>query len=288
MQAAALCAAQPWILTPAQQRPTGSRHAASPRPTSAAAAWQRRRPAAAGGGTSSSGRGRGRLLVTAAIKVRKGKQVLCNKTLKAKEGSEAAVAQLCEGMAEWSRERMADRGSGVLAFQFSEVRSEAAALQRLGNQPRRGLLLLPHPWLAGTEPDSALLLALPVRPRPPRPRLSCPALQDDYEKGTFHFMELYANQKAMTDHNSHDQVKTFVQKVGGRARSGGRVAPATAAPALPPHAPNAVHQQRLLHPMPPPSRAHTASRSWRSTWRAPWAWCCTSTTMARSGPPAWR
>ncbi|EFN57801.1 hypothetical protein CHLNCDRAFT_143165 [Chlorella variabilis] len=156
MQAAALCAAQPWILTPAQQRPTGSRHAASPRPTSAAAAWQRRRPAAAGGGTSSSGRGRGRLLVTAAIKVRKGKQVLCNKTLKAKEGSEAAVAQLCEGMAEWSRERMADRGSGVLAFQFSE---------------------------------------------------------DDYEKGTFHFMELYANQKAMTDHNSHDQVKTFVQKL---------------------------------------------------------------------------
>jgi hypothetical protein len=88
----------------------------------AAAAWQPRLAAARGSDTASAPRSRGRLLVTAAIKVRKGKQVLCNKTLKAKEGNESEVAALCQHIAEWSRGRMADRGSGVLAFQFSEVR----------------------------------------------------------------------------------------------------------------------------------------------------------------------
>ncbi|KAI3438791.1 hypothetical protein D9Q98_001208 [Chlorella vulgaris] len=122
----------------------------------AAAAWQPRLAAARGSDTASAPRSRGRLLVTAAIKVRKGKQVLCNKTLKAKEGNESEVAALCQDIAEWSRGRMADRGSGVLAFQFSE---------------------------------------------------------DDFEKGTFHFFEIYASQNDMTAHNNHEQVKTFVVKI---------------------------------------------------------------------------
>ncbi|KAL4425500.1 hypothetical protein ABPG75_009516 [Micractinium tetrahymenae] len=101
-------------------------------------------------------RQRGRLVVTAAVKVQKGKQILCNKTLKAKEGSAEAVQQLCSDVAAFSKQRLADRRSGVLAFEMSE---------------------------------------------------------DDYEPGTFHFMELYASQKAMADHASAPEFKRFVAKV---------------------------------------------------------------------------
>lgn len=99
---------------------------------------------------------RGRLVVTAAVKVQKGKQILCNKTLKAKEGSAEAVQQLCSDVAAFSQQRMADRRSGVLAFEMSE---------------------------------------------------------DDYEPGTFHFMELYASQKALADHAAPPEFKRFVDKV---------------------------------------------------------------------------
>lgn len=83
-----------------------------------AAVLQRRQRPAAGGGSG----GRGRLVVTAAVKVQKGKQMLCSKTMKAKEGHEEQLRQLCQGVADFSRQRIADRGSGVLAFELSEVR----------------------------------------------------------------------------------------------------------------------------------------------------------------------
>lgn len=35
-------------------------------------------------------------------------------------------------------------------------------------------------------------------------------VQDDYEPGTFHFMELYASQAAMAQHNSAEPVRRFV------------------------------------------------------------------------------
>lgn len=95
--------------------------AAPPRAGAAAAAaavLQRRQRPAAGGGSG----GRGRLVVTAAVKVQKGKQMLCSKTMKAKEGHEEQLRQLCQGVADFSRQRIADRGSGVLAFELSEVR----------------------------------------------------------------------------------------------------------------------------------------------------------------------
>ncbi|KAL4419412.1 hypothetical protein ABPG77_003386 [Micractinium sp. CCAP 211/92] len=101
-------------------------------------------------------RHRGRLVVTAAVKVQKGKQILCNKTLKAKEGSAEAVQQLCSDVAAFSQLRMADRRSGVLAFEMSE---------------------------------------------------------DDYEPGTFHFMELYASQKALADHAAAPEFRRFVDQV---------------------------------------------------------------------------
>ncbi|PRW59260.1 antibiotic biosynthesis monooxygenase [Chlorella sorokiniana] len=134
----------------ASRRPAA---AAPPRPAAAAAAvlQQRQRPSA-GSGSS----GRGRLVVTAAVKVQKGKQMLCSKTMKAKEGHEEQLRQLCQGVADFSRQRIADRSAGVLAFELSE---------------------------------------------------------DDYEKGTFHFMELYTSQAAMADHNRHPEFTQFVDKV---------------------------------------------------------------------------
>ena len=95
------------------------------RPAAAAAAAAARPAAAAprrGGSSSSAPRGRGRLLVCAAVKVQKGKQMLCSKTLRAKEGHEAQVEELCRKVADFSRQRMADRSSGVLAFELSQAR----------------------------------------------------------------------------------------------------------------------------------------------------------------------
>ena len=69
---------------------------------------------------------RGRLLVTAAVKINKGKQILCNKTLRAREGQAAEVERLCQGVAEFSRQRMAEGGSGILAFEVSQVRRPPA------------------------------------------------------------------------------------------------------------------------------------------------------------------
>ena len=66
-------------------------------------------------------RRRGGLVVTAAVKVAKGKQILCNKTLRAKEGSGEAVGKLCAELAAAAKERISDRTSGVLAYEYSEV-----------------------------------------------------------------------------------------------------------------------------------------------------------------------
>lgn len=50
------------------------------------------------------------------------------------------------------------------------------------------------------------------------PSLQC-LLQDDYEKGTFHFMELYTSQAAMADHNGRPEFARFVEQasLGGSA-----------------------------------------------------------------------
>ena len=39
-------------------------------------------------------------------------------------------------------------------------------------------------------------------------------LQDDFDKGTFHFLELYSAQRCMTDHNNSPEIKKFVDQVG--------------------------------------------------------------------------
>jgi hypothetical protein len=65
--------------------------------------------------------------VTAAVKVSKGKQVLCNKVLKAKEGRGPEVQALCDTVAAFSKQRMADRAAGILAFEVSEVGALAHA-----------------------------------------------------------------------------------------------------------------------------------------------------------------
>lgn len=102
--------------------------AAPPRPAAAAAAALQRRQRPAAGGCSS---GRGRLVVTAAVKVQKGKQMLCSKTMKAKEGHEDQLRQLCQGVADFSRQRISDRSAGVLAFELSEVRRTGRKWHRI-------------------------------------------------------------------------------------------------------------------------------------------------------------
>lgn len=43
--------------------------------------------------------------------------------------------------------------------------------------------------------------------------------QDDYEKGTFHFMELYTSQAAMADHNRLPEFAQFVDKASARGEA---------------------------------------------------------------------
>ena len=61
--------------------------------------------------------GRGGLQVSAAIKRGSDKTIVCSKTLVAKKGEEVAVQDLCQQVLDFSRERMADRASGILDFQ---------------------------------------------------------------------------------------------------------------------------------------------------------------------------
>lgn len=55
-----------------------------------------------------------------AVKVVKAKQVLCNKTLRCKEGQAEAVLALAAPLVEWSREVMKDRSSGLKSFEVSQ------------------------------------------------------------------------------------------------------------------------------------------------------------------------
>ena len=52
---------------------------------------------------------------------------------------------------------------------------------------------------------------------PPRPDMPphFNKLQDDFDKGTFHFLELYSAQRSMTDHNNSPEIKKFVEQVRG-------------------------------------------------------------------------
>lgn len=135
------------------QRRAGAGASAPLRP----AAWRPAAMAPRGGGSSSAARSRGRLLVTAAVKVQKGKQMLCSKTLRAKEGEEAKVEELCRKVSEYSRGRMADRTSGVLAFELSQVNRCAGWCWR------------------GKGEDALLLLAVSWQRRRRRPPLHLPA-----------------------------------------------------------------------------------------------------------------
>lgn len=163
-------------------------------------------------------RQRRRLVVTAAVKIQKGKQILCNKTLKAKDGSAEAVQQLCSDVAAFSQQRMADRRSGVLAFEMSEVRVTRCGCPLL---PARQVpaALIGHPMHALAVMSHHAPLAVPAFCAP---CLESPCPQDDYEPGTFHFLELYASHKALTDHAAAPEFKRFVDKVGGRAAAAAR------------------------------------------------------------------
>lgn len=152
----------------AARRPAAA--AAPLRPAAAAAALHRRqRPAA---GSSSSSSGRGRLVVTAAVKVQKGKQILCSKTMKAKEGHEEQLRQLCQGVADFSRQRMPDRSAGVLAFEVSEV----SGAEGCGGSFRRGchcaIVRTGFPRAVPGHPDHADQHAGCTLPRPPAPALA--------------------------------------------------------------------------------------------------------------------
>lgn len=52
--------------------------------------------------------------------------------------------------------------------------------------------------------------------------LPLPTEQDDYEKGTFHFLELYASQTSMADHNAAPEIKSFVEKASWGVGEGWR------------------------------------------------------------------
>ena len=53
---------------------------------------------------------------------------------------------------------------------------------------------------------------------PPQPDIPShfDKLQDDFDKGTFHFLELYSAQRSMTDHNNSPEIKKFVEQVRER------------------------------------------------------------------------
>jgi hypothetical protein len=66
-------------------------------------------------------RSRGTLLVSAAIKKSTNVNVVCSKTLVAKEGQEQRVLEMCQSVTEFSKQRKSDRAAGILSFDFSQV-----------------------------------------------------------------------------------------------------------------------------------------------------------------------
>ena len=66
-------------------------------------------------------RQRGALLVSAAVKKSAGKQVACSKTLVAIPGKEEAVETLCQEVVAFTRQRQADGGAGIIAFDCSKA-----------------------------------------------------------------------------------------------------------------------------------------------------------------------
>lgn len=181
-------------------------------------------------------RRRRRITITPLPPPRLHPQMLCSKTLKAKTGQEEQVQELCKGVADFSRQRIADRSSGVLAYEFSQVQAGQWAVGVWGEEGeglgRRGALALAaaaraaacgmRPTIRHQIVDSRLPAArwLLIYISPTHTLLSLVG-QDDYEAGTFHFLELYASQTSMTEHNDHPEIAQFVEKASWR--SGGRV-----------------------------------------------------------------
>lgn len=76
-------------------------------------------PLFAGSLRAGSGCGRQSLQVCAAIKKDSGKNVVCCKELVAREDTVDEVVRLCQGLVDYSKASMADRSSGILAFECS-------------------------------------------------------------------------------------------------------------------------------------------------------------------------
>ena len=128
---------------------------------------------------------------------------------------------------------------------------------------------------------------LPAAPRPPA--------QDEEEGGVWHFMELYTSQAALVEHSQRPEVRAFADQVraGGSisktrfsllarrrprglcgARAARALAQAQAFLACCAASARRGGARRMRRPRPPFARRCTR------TWRAAWAWRCTSTETA--------
>ena len=145
----------------------------------------------------------------AALKVTKGKQVLCSKTLEAKEGEEARVWELCQDVTAWSLECMAAREAGIIAFESSQARAWAGLWALARTHPPARFAAPPASCRVPPQPRLA-----PPPPAPAHAHVHTPhTLQDDYEPRTFHFLELYESNAHLGRHNNEARYTEFMEGV---------------------------------------------------------------------------